>query len=220
MKGLLRKDAEVIKSNFKSFIGIYVIALLVVLVSKSGASFFVTYIGMMSGILVVNTIAYDEMDNGMAFLMTLPVSRVTYVMEKYVFGLLFGIGGTLLAAVLGTGINAVRYPELNGSMEWMALIAVGGLIAWLAIVFMTPVQIKFGSESSRFIVFGMVFGIMIIGYGITYICRLLGMDLNALAEKIFSMPIPVLGMIALAVLAAGTAASAAVSVRIMKKKEF
>lgn len=40
---------------------------------------------MFRAMIAVGTLSYDETDNGLAFLMTLPVDRKTYVREKYLF---------------------------------------------------------------------------------------------------------------------------------------
>lgn len=40
---------------------------------------------MFGAMIAVGTLSYDETDNGLAFLMTLPVDRKTYVREKYLF---------------------------------------------------------------------------------------------------------------------------------------
>lgn len=43
---------------------------------------------------------WDEQDNGYPLLMTLPVMRKTYVIGKYIFGLLFGGGAWLIAVAI------------------------------------------------------------------------------------------------------------------------
>ena len=41
---------------------------------------------IVTAIFAITTISYDEFDNGLAFLMTLPVTRKQYVAEKYLLG--------------------------------------------------------------------------------------------------------------------------------------
>ena len=106
MKGLLIKDFKLLK-NQKSFLAI-VAAVCAFVMIKGSESYALFYGAAMAAMLSVNSIGYDEENNGMGFLFTLPVSRRDYVLEKYGFGLL--LLGIVLAAgsVLSAGISAVQ----------------------------------------------------------------------------------------------------------------
>ncbi|HJB28857.1 MAG TPA: ABC-2 transporter permease, partial [Candidatus Blautia faecavium] len=85
MKGLLKKDMELLKINGRVFGIAVLVALVYSLTGKMGAQFIMVYLTIMSAFLVLNTVSYDEAEKGMTFLMTLPVLRDTYVKEKYIF---------------------------------------------------------------------------------------------------------------------------------------
>ncbi len=87
MKGLLKKDWELLAGNYKTYGVVAAISLFYLFLGGNSVNFFVAYVTLIAVILVLNTISFDDFDHGMAFLMTLPIQRETYVLEKYVFGL-------------------------------------------------------------------------------------------------------------------------------------
>lgn len=84
MKGLFIKDLRLIK-NQRNFLITLALMFLVLIVTGVDASFFMGYVPFLLLIVTMSTITYDEQDNSMGFLMALPVSRQTYVLEKYLF---------------------------------------------------------------------------------------------------------------------------------------
>lgn len=56
----------------------------------------------------MSTISYDEFDNGNAFLFSMPITRKSYTVEKYAFGLIFGMVFWLLATVIALIAGTVR----------------------------------------------------------------------------------------------------------------
>lgn len=80
MKGLLIKDFKLLK-NQKSFLAI-VAAVCAFVMIKGSESYAMFYGAAMAAMLSVNSIGYDEENNGMGFLFTLPVSRRDYVLEN------------------------------------------------------------------------------------------------------------------------------------------
>lgn len=87
MRGLLRKDWKLVKNQKQFFLTMGAIALFF-LVLYDNPYFLVGYMTIVFSTFSVNTIAYDEADNGNAYLFTLPISRKIYVREKYFFGIL------------------------------------------------------------------------------------------------------------------------------------
>lgn len=70
MKGLLTKDMELIKGNIKNFLLVYMIAIIVG--SSAGPSFLISYVSILAAVMSMNTITNDEMNHGMAFILTFP----------------------------------------------------------------------------------------------------------------------------------------------------
>ena len=91
MKGLLIKDFRLIKvqKNFLFLIGAIGIGLALL---SENTVYTIGFISFIFSMLSISTISYDELDNGNAFLFSLPVTRKTYTIEKYCFGLFMGLG--------------------------------------------------------------------------------------------------------------------------------
>ncbi len=88
MKGLLIKDLKLIKTS-----GLLpMLALVAFVILQLGAGNGEMGVGLTTLILSlfsITSITYDEYENGMPFLFTLPITRKEYVREKYVLG--FGL---------------------------------------------------------------------------------------------------------------------------------
>ena len=107
MKGLFVKDLKLLK-NQKSFILIFAAVIIIYLftdITAMAAIGDATFVGTM---FVMSTISYDEYDNGNAFLFTLPFSRKSYVVEKYLFALVTGGVSWLVSTVLSAICDAAR----------------------------------------------------------------------------------------------------------------
>ena len=83
MRGLLQKDLCLLVQ--RSRILLVMIGVGILMGFSADGSFVIGYLTMLCAILAISTISYDEFDNGNAFLFTLPISRKSYVVEKYVF---------------------------------------------------------------------------------------------------------------------------------------
>ena len=86
MKGLFVKDIELMKQQKQYFILVIVMGVILNLAGSGSVSFAIGYFTFVTAIFAITTISYDEFDNGLAFLMTLPVTRKQYVAEKYLLG--------------------------------------------------------------------------------------------------------------------------------------
>ena len=79
MKGMFVKDMEIMRGNMKTFIGVYIIAIFCFLSTSAGPSFLISYVSVLAAVMALNTIASDDMDNGMPYIFTFPISRKEYV---------------------------------------------------------------------------------------------------------------------------------------------
>lgn len=217
MKGLLIKDLRLMKNMGNSLALILVMAVGMSFYIKD-ISFIVVYMAIIGTTLTSSTISYDEFDNGNAFLFSLPVSRKDYVLEKYLFSLLMcGVGwllGSIIAIVAGAARHALVPAE--GLMTAVALLPVAiGLN-----VVLIPLRLKFEAEKSRIaqiMVMGGFFLVCVLG---AKLAERLGIDLNALGER---MPAMSEGAGIAAVLAVSVVLlfiSCHISIRIMERKEF
>jgi len=218
MKGLLIKDIKLMLGQKKFFIVVVGMGIFFMMSNENPVSG-VSYITMLLSIFTLSTISYDEFDNGMAFLMTLPIERKTYALEKYVFAGLIAvvsaIGTSVLAYVIG------RVMEIPVDMtEVIGVACVIVLVSWLILSVTIPLQIKFGSEKGRIamiLAMGAVFGIV---FAVAKGLGSSGADMSGVISFLTSLEAwqLVLGAVAVTVLV--LLASYAACVRIINKKEY
>lgn len=217
MKGLLIKDFRLMKNMKNSILMIIVIAMGMGAYIKD-ASFIITYLALIGATFTSSTMSYDEFDNGYPFLLSLPVSRKGYVLEKYIFGLLLNGGGWLLGSVIATVAGAVRNtaPVTDSLMMSLALLP----LALLLLSVLLPFHMKFGGEKGRIVMIiamGMIFAVVVLG---AKLAESMHIDLDAALEK---LPVMGTGTIALGGIVVGVVIlllSCRISIGIMEKKEF
>ncbi|HIX29830.1 MAG TPA: ABC-2 transporter permease [Candidatus Blautia stercoravium] len=216
MKGLLMKDFALMKGQRRFFLMLLLIGMIPVLAGGN--------VGFLTGCLPfglcffsISTISYDEIDNSLPFLLILPVSRREYAGEKYVCGIIWGVGASLLCQLFGMG-----YGIFHDDFLVVPYLVQGGVTSVIMIGFlavMIPIQLKFGSEKGRIFLFGIVLAVM---GSIAALNRLINLSIEAEKAVGFFTDIPVwgyvLGSIVLCVLVLGI--SYGISVRIMEKKEL
>lgn len=155
MKGLMIKDLRLLFSQKKTWI-MYALLCLMLSFSMQGA-FMVGYTVMLGGVLGISTISYDQAENGMPFLFTLPIDRQGYVREKYLLCLMMEAAG----AVLGLTVCEITLLIKTGSLVPMddirSALTVIPVMLFL-VSFMIPINLKYGAEKARLV--------MMISYGI------------------------------------------------------
>ena len=99
MTGFFIKDLMMLKCQ-KQFFFIMGIMALIFLVMYDNPSFVFGYLTIMFSFIPITTLSYDDADNGSAYLFSLPVSRVGYVIEKYAFSLGFTLAAALVSFIV------------------------------------------------------------------------------------------------------------------------
>lgn len=217
MTGLLDKDLRLILQRKQAIVMFLVIS--VILGFSMGGLFVVPYTSFCIIMIAVGTISYDEFDNGYSFLMTLPITKKTYVIEKYILCTAFGIGAWLFSVA----VCIIQYQYKPGTESLSDLLMQAVIIFPLVLVlmdFMIPVQIKFGAEKSRL---ALIVVIGAVGVAILSVKKMVGkMDLpiDFLAEKISSVTDVQALMLLILVATIATFVSICVSLKIMNHKEF
>lgn len=165
MKGLLIKDFQLSLLNIRMLVIICVVSIFITSSSTGSAAFVISYVTIIFFMFVLTSISYDEMDHSISFLFTLPISRKTYVREKYIFSLICGMIGLVFSTAVCMVVGAVK--NVNLIEPDMIPAALGIYLTLLFIVaLMLPIQLKFGGDNGRialFIVFGVIFAAIIIG---------------------------------------------------------
>lgn len=175
MRGLLIKDYRLLWNQRRTF-GIMMLIWMIVVVTNTNPVFAVSYLIFICSIMSINTINYDQHENGITFLLSLPVSRKQYVREKY---LLFLIN--LAAAV----VFSVLFILIPGNIEGTVVIYLIGMVV-LAISVMMPVSMIFGAEKGRLVIIAFGAIICIIGVWSEKAVQWMGWNINYMLDVFFS----------------------------------
>lgn len=210
MTGLLLKDSYLILQRKQTLFLLLAISLL--MGYTIDGAFIVGYVTFLSLILSIGTISYDEADNSLLFLMTLPFERRTYVLSKYVLSwIVCGIAWVislfllfLMNTIKGLPLDFVE--NITGCLVVLVFAVVG-------LDMMIPIQLKFGAEKSRTVM------IMIVGV-VMAVSILFGkvLDLDAFLQSLDRIPLPVYAVVGVVITITATVGSVAVSTRIMDQK--
>lgn len=216
MLGLLVKDLRIALTRKYALLIILVIAL--IMGTSMEGPFIIGYVTMIALMLAVGTIIYDEMDNGYGFMMTMPLTRKTYVREKYLFCLLSALVAWLVGAILTCAAYIIRQ-NASALLEDIPISLVLIPVLFILPAVMIPLQLKLGAERSRiatYIIFGFIAGLI-------FMCKKLldESDLPAKIEPALNSFPPVAVVVAITAFGLLVAfISYLCSVRIMMKKEF
>lgn len=217
MNGLLLKDF-LLMANQKSYFLFIVTLGIIISIALGSATFVVGYIILVFGLFALNTISYDEMDNGYAFLFTLPISRADYVKEKYVYGILSSFLATFFAIVIGIGANLFMT-----HMEITDIILTGIFSFLTVLIFLAiniPVRFRFSSDKARFVVIS-IMGIFlgtIVYLGSSGI--LSGNEVTIALSILSGLTVTLRVLVAFVVIFLMLTISYFISVYIMRKKDF
>lgn len=220
MRAYLNKDFQFMQSEGIDCVILIMLAICVPVISMRGYDGleFWQILTAFTGILAtVHTVSSEKEENGLSFLFTLPVSRKEYVIEKYVFSALF----TLKTAALAEGGVIISMWLLK--KEWTDIAAslyTGVVSVLLAFIFMSVV-LPFVFNEIRSMI--SVLFILVFCFGTLIFLIMLPERavelLNAAEAALHIQKVSTLGTLA----AAGVisiAVSCAVSIGIMKKREF
>ena len=218
MKGLLIKDFKLMKNN-AMFILIIIFISIGCAAGMKNPFFALGYATALISIFSVNTIAYDEYDNGMPHLFSLPFSRKTYVKEKYVFAVLISVVGLTIATMISVGVS-LFIEEQYGMKDWLGILSLSLFCVILIQGIMLPVRMKFDSEKHKMAMV-IVFGAMAAVVGGTFaIAEACGIDLDALFDGLLIAKAWSTFAIVLILGVGLMLLSYKISVRFMEKREF
>lgn len=219
MKGLLIKDIRIIMSNKSMFLVILVVMGMVAFTDVSISAFVTSYISILFTTMVVTTISYDDYDRCISFLMTLPVSRKDYVRGKYLFAVFGELCGILLAMVLNLAINILK----GGQTDFNELIFASVAIFFIMLVYISlliPIQLKFGGEHGRVVLFAVVILSIAAAFGLVQLLNFLNIDLNWIINTVIWENAALSAVVSVLITGLFLCLSYIVSNRIMKKREL
>lgn len=217
MKGLLIKDFKLVKVQKNFFLLIVAIAIGMAMFTDD-SSFIIGYMSFIATLFVLSTISYDEFDNGNAFLFCLPISKKSYIIEKYGFALTLGGTSWLVATVIAITSDLMKNSVITENTLITAIMIIPVLLIILAI--MIPFQIKFGGEKGRIAIIGAIGLMFILGIIVVKVAGVFNVDLVSLFNNLSSLNLQMLVGIATIIAAIGLYFSYKISLSIMRKKEF
>ena len=217
MKGLMIKDLKLMKAQKNFFLLILAVAVGMILFSED-VTFGLGFLTFVVSLFTLSTISYDEFDNGNAFLFSLPITRQTYVFEKYSLSLLLGGGSWIFATLLVLAAGIFRGTYTVSEIMLIALMILPVMILIQAI--MIPFQLKFGGEKGRLAIIGVVGLLFILGASAVKLAEAMNVDLFAVINHLPTLSTGMLLAIVIAAALALLLVSVRISMGIMGKKEF
>lgn len=218
MRGLLIKDWKLLK-NQKQFFAVIGAIILIFMISSDDPWFTISYATIMFSMFTISTISYDDFENGMSYLFTLPISRKEYVFEKFAFG-------GLCVACVGTAtmILALIVTRVKGgtlSVEELVSVGVGTIAVVVVFLALTiPIQLKFGGDKGRMAMMAIMLAIFAAVFCVVAIMKATGKDFNSFVRLLESASdVQVVCVLTVAGVAA-ILASMMISIRILSKREF
>ena len=190
MKGLFYKDVNLMMGNAKTIFPALGIGVIYIFFTNVKIGFAMSYMAMLFGMLALSTLAYDEENGGMAYLMTLPVSCFQYVLSKYLFLLFFmavgvvGSLGVLFVSALFKGIA-----ERTGSLEALQNVGFMQKEEWTVCLFvivavfllnmiLLPLRYKFGVAMQQVMIFAVVACVVFLSMMLGNLLEKNGINLN------------------------------------------
>ena len=156
MKGLLLKEFYMTAKYCRPFLLIVIVFLAVSFFGDDNI-FFILYPVLISSMIPVTLMSYDEHDKWTLYSATLPYTRSQLVSSKYLIGLIFGAA----AYVISIAATIVRM-QLNGYFSLDSLLGMAVILlalGMLAPTLLLPLVFKFGTEKGR-IAFYVMIGLM------------------------------------------------------------
>lgn len=210
MKGLILKDLYMSAKYFKSFIFIVAVFLGISFFGDNNLMF-IAYPCLLTSIMPITLIAYDERCKWDIFSQTMPYTKSQLVSSKYVVGLIFSAAAYILSiAVLTLKMFASQNFK---SDEFMFYITIMLIVALFCPTLIFPFVFKFGTEKGR-IVFYIICGIFAALMAI--FTKNLYDDSSANISTISTTPL----LAALAIIVVLYAGSWVLSIHLYKKRKF
>jgi len=218
MTALLIKDWRLFKNQGRYFFTILVIAMAILVAGSEEYTIFTTsYITFVVAYFTLSTISYDEYDNGMGFLMALPVTRRIYVSEKYLLTVMLTTG----AWTFSVGINWLFFRSGASEESLQEMLCTAPVFLMTVFIFLSislPLFLKFGPEKGRMISFG-ILGTAALAVFILSKMKIGLSEIKALDRNLPKQPFAVCG-ICIVLSALIIFISYMISIKLMEKKEF
>lgn len=174
MIGLLKKDFIYIKNNYVSILIFIAVALL------NGFTNSIIFMFMFSSFLfaslAVTSIYNDQENKSLTFILTLPVSKNSYVNSKYLLCFLLILVSGLLCLVATPILESIRGEGSTSATALMLITSFSILPTTIYTSLLIPLYLKFGSEKARVFSFIVIFGTMGFMFAVINLSTLTSID--------------------------------------------
>ena len=214
MTGILMKDLMMLKCQKQFFFVMGVVGLMFLVIYDNPTLVF-GYLTIMFSFIPLTTLAYDDADNGSAYLFTLPVSRKGYLVEKY----LFSAGFTLAAALLTLAVVIVACLVKNYAVQPEELGVMVMTCITVSVIFSAgAAEIWFRAKPvAAALTFGGLFGIC---YGGAWLMSRAGISLGELEDALSMLEWPAAAGLGILLWVVVYGVSFGISLKILKGKDF
>lgn len=206
MKGLIIKDLLALKKQGKLFLGLFAFYFIYAIALKNISM--LSMITVLCVMLPMTTMAYDERSKWDKYALSMPISRKTIVLSKYLFSILLDVLGVLIVAVTSTII--VYFSNEMEILEALFMAVLFGAISLLFLSVMLPILFKYGVEKARLLI------IVIILIPVLFGALIPRLGLKPPSEEMFKLGANLSPVILIAILFL----SIKLSINIFNKKEF
>lgn len=147
MKGLLRKEFYTVNKYCRSY---FVIAIVFAVCSIwSESTFLMFYPLVLTGIIPVSLISYDERSRWEVYANVFPYTRKQMVTAKYLITALYVAATVLLLGVAGMIRNVVSLGQGGSGAAYFRMVGMMPLLGLLVPSIMLPPVFKLGAEKGR-----------------------------------------------------------------------
>ncbi len=147
MKGLLIKDFHSLWSYLKAF---FLLDILIIVASRfTNSAFLLFYPCILTGLVCVTLIAYDEKEKWHAYALTLPCSRAQMVSSKYITSLI--LSATVISLLF---LVQLTWPE--GLKQAGILLFTTVPASLIPTALLLPFIFKFGAEKGRMVYYMLI----------------------------------------------------------------
>lgn len=222
MKALIIKDLMLLKSQ-KNSGGILFALFIIFAITYSNPAFVIAYSAIVFSIISLNTIAFDEHENANAYLFTFPVKRATYAKEKYALSGIVLTGSMVMISLITLLSTVIRTKTITGAyfFEWKVSVALSIMLVVPLLAVTIQVQLKYGAEKGRIVLFIFALIIVIGSYLLDKSGNLSQISPVGQMKEIYRNGITIQkGLAGAALCIIITAISMTISIKIMKNKEY
>lgn len=219
MKGMLVKDFRLLQSQKLFLYMMLLIAILLSFTMEDGSNFIIGYFTFIGATLVSSSISYDEYANGMAALLTLPITKQEYIYEKYLLGMITAI----LSWMIAMFISIASLISKQQTLDLISCFENGFPVLLLSLLFisiMIPIQIRFGVRKSYVAMIVVMALTVAAGYLFYLTMTHCGIHIDDIMEQLFTSNTIAFYFIFLLITSTGLLTSLFITLRIINNKDY